>query len=517
MTLPMPIRLPIGAALRICCALCCLTLFPNTVRADSAPTDPTAPTATLALTGSTIPAAVPAPTIPAAVPAPAVPTAATVPADPTAPQPLTLFLRQTEQRFGVRIACKRFDPDTVRIRFGAFRIRSYSLDETLDNLLRPADLVWSRRNDPDGRPRITVQPYEYYRRTPADGERLLRWLATLAPDSASWERRRTMLLADARAALDLEPFLRGVAADPDVRLGRLVRRDGYTTQNYALETLPGLYVCGTIYAPLTKGPHPLIVSPAGHWEGGRYRPDQQLRMATFARMGAVAVDMDIFGWGDSERQVGRDAHTQRYSMQIQTLWSKAVTDWVLAARRDIDTARLAATGGSGGATHALLLALVDGRFAALAPVVHLVSHFDGGCPCESGRPVTLAGGGSCMPELLAAVMAPRPTLTVSDGGDWTATCPTLEYPFLQRIWGFYGAETAVRNVHFADERHDYGANKRRAVYAFFAGMLGLDLTQADESRVELLPEAALRSFGDELPAGALRSREELERILEKLE
>ena len=130
--------------------------------------------------------------------------------------------------------------------------------------------------------------------------------------------------------------------------------------------------------------------------------------------------------------------------------------------------------------------------------------------------MTLAGGGSCMPELLAAVMAPRPTLVVSDGGDWTATCPTLEYPFLQRIWGFYGAETAVRNVHFADERHDYGANKRRAVYAFFAETLGLDVSQADESRVEVLPEAALCAFPGELPPTALRSRAQLERIIEKL-
>ena len=437
--------------------------------------------------------------------------------DPCAAGPLGELLPRLEQRFGVRITCKRFDPDTVRVTCGAFRIRPYSLDETLDNLLRTVDLVWSRSPGPDGTPRITVQPYEYYRRTPADGEKLLTWLSGLYDDRASWEQRRTRLLSEARAALALDPFLRGLVADPDVRLGPTVRHDGYTTQNYALETLPGLYVCGTVYAPLTEGPHPLIVSPAGHWEGGRCRPDQQLRMATFARMGAVAVDMDIFGWGDSERQVGRDAHTQRYSMQIQTLWSKAVTEWMLTVRRDIDTARLAATGGSGGATHALLLALVDGRFAALAPVVHLVSHFDGGCPCESGRPVTLAGGGSCMPELLAAVMAPRPTLAVSDGGDWTATFPTLEYPFLQRIWSFYGAADAVRNVHLADERHDYGENKRRAVYVFFAQTLGLDLARADEDRVELLPEAALRSFGDTLPAGALRSRAELERLIEKLE
>ena len=395
--------------------------------------------------------------------------------DPYASQPLSDVLAEVGRRFGVGISCKGVDPDTVRLRYAAFRLRPYSLDETLDNLLRPVDLVWSRSGTSDGMTRITVRPYEYHRRTPSDGGKLLAWLSGLYDDRTVWEQRRECLRREALEALALDPFLRGLVADPDFRLGREEQHDGYTTQNYALETLPGLYVCGTLY-----------------------------------------VDMDIFGWGDSERQVGREAHTQCYSMQLQTLWSKAVTDWVLSLRDDIDTTRLAATGGSGGATHTLLLALLDDRFSALAPVVHLVSHFDGGCACESGRPVTLAGGGSCMPELLAAAMAPRPTLIVSDGGDWTSTYPTLEYPFLRRIWGFYGAEEAIRNVHFATERHDYGENKRRAVYAFFAGTLGLDLTRADESRVTLLPESALRSFGDSLPERALRSREELERMLEKL-
>lgn len=431
-------------------------------------------------------------------------------------RPLSEVLARVGEQFGVRFVCKRLAADTIRVAYADFRIRPYSLHETLDNLLHPLDLVWS------GQGRITVQPYEYYRRTVADGERLLAWLGSKYADRTQWEIRRRELLRDARAKLALEPFLRGLAAEPDVRLGATVRHDGYTTQNYALETLPGLYACGTIYAPAEasragRSRRPLIVSPAGHWPAGRYRPDQQLRMAAFARMGAVAVDVDIFGWGDSERQVGREAHTAAYAMQVQVLWSKAVTDWIIAHRRDIDTARMAATGGSGGATHALMLALVDGRLAALAPVVHLVSHFDGGCPCESGRPVTLAGGGSCMPELLAAAMAPRPVLVVSDGGDWTASYPALEYPFLRRIWGFYGAEEAVHNVHLADEKHDYGPRKRRAVYAFLARALGLDLARADESRVELLPEEALRSFGEELPEGALRSRSELERILDKLE
>ena len=458
------------------------------------------------------------------------------------PRPLKTVLEEVERRFGVRIGCKRFDPDTLRIAHAEARMRPYSLAETLDGLLTPLDLVWR------GDRKITVQPSEYYRRTPADGEKLLAWLSAQYADREAWERRRDTLLRDVRRRLDLGPFRRGLVADPAVRLGEVVRHDGYTTQNYALETLSGLYVCGTIYAPgadsitpagiASSGGvpemsaarmsevvgmpvrdavrRPLIVSPAGHWEGGRYRPDQQLRMATFARMGAVAVDMDIFGWGDSELQVGREAHTAAYAMQIQVLWSVAVTEWMLRTRDDIDTMRMAATGGSGGATHTLLLAVEDGRFAVLAPVVHLVSHFDGGCPCESGRPVAQAAGGSCMPEILAAAMAPRPVLTVSDGGDWTATYPALEYPFLRRIWGFYGAEKRVCNAHFPDERHDYGVNKRRAVYEFFARELGLDADRVDETRVELQPETALGSFGAGLPAGAVRSREELERMIENL-
>ncbi len=431
-------------------------------------------------------------------------------------RPLGEVLAEIGDRFGVRIVCKRFDADTVRVRWAPFRVRPYSLDETLDRLLQPLDLVWKAGK------RIEVQPYEYYRRTVADGERLLAWLSEQAPDRAAWEQRRRQIVADVRTALVLDPFLRAVPAERAAIVGRETQRDGYTMQNFALESLPGLYVCGTVYAPAgsrggKRGRHPLVVAPSGHWPEARYRADHQLLMSTLARMGAVAVDMDIVGWGESERQIGIEAHTAPYAMQLQVLWSKLVTDWIVDTRNDIDTARMAATGGSGGATHALLLAAVDDRFAALAPVVHLVSHFDGGCPCESGRPVTLAAGGSCTTEILAAVMAPKPVLTVSDGGDWTASYPTLEYPWLQRIWDFYGARDRVHNAHFAAERHDFGPSKRQAVYAFVAETFGLPADRAVESDRAVLPAEAMQSFaGRDLPDGAVRSREELERMIEKL-
>ncbi|MBQ5638764.1 MAG: hypothetical protein IIV06_06910, partial [Alistipes sp.] len=66
------------------------------------------------------------------------------------------------------------------------------------------------------------------------------------------------------------------------------------------------------------------------------------------------------------------------------------------------------------------------------------------------------------------------------------------------------------------ERHDYGPNKRMAVYRFFADHLGLDFEEVDESKVTLQPAAALQSFGGVLPEGAVRSAEEMEQLISQL-
>lgn len=64
-------------------------------------------------------------------------------------------------------------------------------------------------------------------------------------------------------------------------------------------------------------------------------------------------------------------------------------------------------GGSGGGTQTLLLSALDARFTASAPVVSLASHFDGGCPCESGMPIQLAAGGTCNAELAQSLLPVR--------------------------------------------------------------------------------------------------------------
>jgi len=160
-------------------------------------------------------------------------------------------------------------------------------------------------------------------------------------------------------------------------------------------------------------------------------------------------------------------------------------------RKDIDTKRVGVNGGSGGGTQTILLTVLDQRFTAAAPVVSLSSWFDGGCPCESGKPIQLSGGGTCNAEL-AAMFAPKPLLVVSDGGDWTAAVPRLEYPYLQHMYDMYNAKSNVYNVHLPKEQHDFGINKRMAVYNFFADVFKLNKNMLDESKVTIENEDAMK-------------------------
>ena len=391
-----------------------------------------------------------------------------------------------QQRFGVKF---KYNVDTVgqRLPYADFRIRPYSIEQTLDNICKYFDWNWWKQNDK----LYKIKPYEYPRRHEEEGRQMLDYLSTLYSNKAEWEARRDSLRREVRQRLELDAFLDSCVLGKPL-LSKIRKHDGYTTQNICIELTPGQHLFGTIYASTKKGKHALIVCPDGHWPM-RYRKDEQQRLGTLARMGAVCVDFDLYGWGESEKEVGAEAHHTSRAHVYQAACGYILLDWMLKNRKDIDPERVGVMGGSGGGTHTVLLSLLDERVTASAPVVHLASHFDGGCPCESGKPVQLAAGGTCEPEL-AAVMAPKPMLIVSDGGDWTSSVPTLEFPYLQRIYRFYGAKGQVRNVHLPNERHDFGVNKRQAVYDFFIDVFGLDRSMLDESKITIEPDNDLKSL-----------------------
>lgn len=426
-------------------------------------------------------------------------------------RPLNEVLTDIQNRFGIRL---KYDIDTVGkvLPYADFRIRPYSVEESLTNVLSPFDYKFVKQTGNI----YKLKAYEYPRRTDADGEKMLAYLNTLYADKEAFELRADSLRKEVRQRLGIDLLLAQCVESKPI-LSKVRKYDGYTVQNFALETLPGLYVCGSVYAPKSKEKHALIICPNGHFGGGRYREDQQQRMGTLARMGAACVDYDLFGWGESILQVGSAAHRSSAAHTIQAMNGLLILDYMLAARKDIDRKRIGVNGGSGGGTQTVLLSALDDRFTASAPVVSLASHFDGGCPCESGMPIQLAAGGTCNAEL-AAIFAPRPQLVVSDGGDWTASVPTLEYPYLQRVYGFYDAKDKVTNIHLPKERHDFGPNKRNAVYTFFAEVFGLNRNMLDETKVTIEPESAMYSFGEKgelLPESAIRSFDKVAVYIDK--
>ena len=410
---------------------------------------------------------------------------------------LSDVMGDVQRRFGIRL---KYDMDTtgIKVPYADFRIRPYSVEETLTNILAPFDFkpVYQQKNV------WKVKRYEYPRRQPADGEKLIPYLASLYSNRGQWEARRDSLRQEVKERLGINALLRLDVVEAN-ELGPVRKHDGYTVQNVRLSTVNGHYICGSVYAPKPlswkkekggakrkSGKYPLIVCPNGHFGGGRYNADLQKRYATLARMGAVCVSYDLWGWGESEDEVGAEAHHTSEAHVMQAYNGLRILDLMMRLK-EIDPSRVGVNGGSGGGTQAVLLSVLDDRFTALCPVVSMSSWFDGGCPCESGMPIQLAGGGTCNAEL-AAMFAPKPMMVVSDGGDWTSTTPTLEYPYLQRIYAFYGAEGKVRNVHLPDERHDFGPKKRQAVYDFFVDVFHLDRSLLDEEKATIEDESTLR-------------------------
>lgn len=399
-------------------------------------------------------------------------------------RPLGDVLNDVSKRFGVKL---KYNVDTtgLKLTYADFRIRPYSVEETLNNILSPFDFKAIKQNNK----LYKIKPYEYPRRQPEDGTKLIKWLSSLYSDKSAWEARKDTLKKEVRMRLEIDKLLPLCSNEPP-KYSKIRKFDGYTVQNFRLKTVNGHTVCGSIYSPITKGKHPLIICPNGHFANGRYGEVQQLRLGTLARMGAICVDYDLWGWGQSADEVGKEAHQTAEAHIMQAINGIRILDWMIC-RKDVDTKRIGVNGGSGGGTQTVLLTVLDDRYTACNPVVSMSSWFDGGCQCESGMPIQLSGGGTCNAEL-AAMFAPRPMMIVSDGGDWTSTTPELEYPYLQKIYNFYDAKQNISNIHLPNERHDFGPNKRNAVYKFFIDTFGLDASKLDENKITIEDEEALK-------------------------
>jgi len=432
-------------------------------------------------------------------------------------KPLKEVLTEIENRFHVKIKYSEALVKDRYINYADYRFRS-TLDETLKNVLTPLDLSATKETDKD----YKLKDFEYYRWPVQDGWKELDRIAAQYHDKASWEKRKDTLKPCLYKALELSPMPAKPNSKPIITPKRMY--DGYSVENIAIEILPGVYINGSLYKPLKiKGKIPVILSPDGHWSQQRYRPDAQIRCATLARLGSMAFSYDLFAWGESLLQFKPEDHRRSLSETIQTLGAIRIIDYLLSLK-DVDPERVGISGGSGGGTHTAIMAAMDDRIKLSAPVVAISSYFYGGCPCESGMPIHQCGSGTDNVEL-AAMAAPRPQLLISDGKDWTQNMPEHDFPYLQKVYGYYGKKDFVHNVHLPDEGHDFGVSKRMALYLFVANYFHLDLNKIkdkngkiDESKVTIEKEQAMYVFGDHgqnLPKDAIHGFENLEKVFAK--
>lgn len=438
-------------------------------------------------------------------------------ADSLYSRPLIEVLNKIEHQFGIKIKYDHKMIDGKVLTYADWRIKPWSVTETMKAVLAPFDYIYTMDNG-----KYKIKSFEYARTTPEEGKQFLDYLSSLYPNKTDWEQRKAELKACLPSALGLSPM--PTKPSTKIILTKIRRYNGYTVQNFALETLPGIYVCGSIYkSSLKMNQYPIILNPNGHFGQGRYRADQQNRCAMQARMGAIAVCWDLFAWGESLLQFDGTLHRLSAANAIQTLNTLRILDYMLSLK-EADQTRVCITGGSGGGSMTMMISAIDDRITLSIPTVMTSSYFIGGCPCESGLPAHLCGNRTNNAEL-SAMFAPKPQLILSDGKDWTANVPELELSYIKRIYSFYDAEKNIENSHFPEEGHDYGISKRLAMYRFIAKHFNLDLKNIsdsdgniDESKVTIEKESDMYAFGEKgenLPKNAIKGKESLIKVLKE--
>lgn len=329
---------------------------------------------------------------------------------------------------------------------------------------------------------------------------------------AAWAVRRAALREGFLKGARLWPLPEKTPLNP-IRHSRR-DHDGYTVENVALETMPGFWCTGNLYLPRDRSKKcAAVLCPHGHFRPlGRFREEHQVRCAHLARMGAAVFSYAMVGWQDSTQTT----HQDPLVLALQTWNSVRAIDF-LTSLNEVDPQRVGVTGASGGGTQSLYLTLVDDRVKVSAPVVIVYPWAaPDGCVCEGGMPVMQATQTNAIE--LAAAAAPRPQLLISVARDPTEDFPKVGFPFIKHVYELHGRSDAVANVHFPEGGHDYGPAKRRALYAFFAKHLQLEIKEEDAKTIAIESPEQLRVFDDThpRPRHAVRGSAEVARAFDSL-
>jgi hypothetical protein len=286
----------------------------------------------------------------------------------------------------------------------------------------------------------------------------------------AWEARRAFLRNQILVSAGLSPMPPKTPLNAQV-FGKIEERD-YTIEKVLIETLPGFYLGGNLYRPRDERPrHPAILNPHGHWPYGRLENESvdsgPALGISLARQGYIVFAYDMVGYTDTVQVPHRFGNAEQRLWSFGPLglqlWDSIRALDFLLALPDVDDSRVGAVGASGGGTQSFLLAAVDDRIHFASPVNMVSAIMQGGDLCENAPGLRL----NTSNVEIAAMIAPRPMLLVSDTTDWTRNVPREEFPAIKKIYDLYGKGDQISVVQF-EAVHNFNQQSREAVYKFLA-------------------------------------------------
>ncbi|HEV7215565.1 MAG TPA: acetylxylan esterase, partial [Chloroflexota bacterium] len=264
---------------------------------------------------------------------------------------------------------------------------------------------------------------------------------------------------------------------------------GFSIEKVIFQSQPEVYVTANLYLPARlSGPTGAVVFACGHGETAKAHPTYQAVCQRLARNGLVALAFDPSGQGERKSYLEGDGREQVRWGTVEHMYAgyqcwqlghslvryfvhdaQRALDY-LAARPEVDPARIGMTGSSGGGTQTAWMMLLEPRLAAAAPATFITSRraymWTGQAQdAEQHLPGGTVAGIDHEDSLIA--MAPRPVLALAVNYDFfniEGTVRSVERA--RRIYRLLGAEANVDLVR-VDSTHQYHPVLARAATAFF--------------------------------------------------
>jgi dienelactone hydrolase len=323
---------------------------------------------------------------------------------------------------------------------------------------------------------------------------------------AEWEKRAERVRRQILVSQGLWPMPTKTPFNAVIH-GKIDRGE-YTVEKVFFESAPGFFVTGNLYRPKNlTGKAPGVLFAHGHWANARLSEstDAELRRelaegeerfeqggrsrfqsmcVQLARMGCVVWQWDMLSDSDSVQFSSQIVHRfakQRPEMNTTENWGlyspqaeshlqsiMGLQTWnairsldFLLSLDEVDPARVAITGASGGGTQTMLLAAIDPRVTLSFPAVMVSTAMQGGCTCENASLLRVNTGNI----EFAGLFAPKPQ-GMTCANDWTKEMSTKGFPELKKLYTMLGAPNNVmlkRGEHFP---HNYNAVSRSAFYTW---------------------------------------------------